>query len=175
MHKEFLQFKEVMQWFLKKTTKISLMQEGRKERRAYMDYRKFDHQYVIRLDRGEDIIEKLKELAAKEQIKLASLSGLGACGKVVAGYFNTKEKAYHEHSWTGDLEIVSLCGTISTKNGEVYTHLHISLSDEKGQVYGGHLNSAIISGTGEIVLTVINGMVEREFSEEIGLNLFQFL
>jgi predicted DNA-binding protein with PD1-like motif len=139
-----------------------------------MDYRRFQNHYIIRLDRGEDIVSKLKELAKIEQIKLATLSGLGACGKVTAGIFDTTNKSYKSYTFEGDFEIVSISGTITTMNGEIYTHFHISVSDENGHVYGGHLNEAIISGTGELVLTVIDGVVEREFSEEIGLNLLKF-
>ena len=37
------------------------------------------------------------------------------------------------------------------------------------------MNEAVISGTGELVLTRIAGEVDRCFDEEIGLNLFRFL
>jgi len=78
------------------------------------------------------------------------------------------------HTWEGDLEIVSIGGNINTMNGETYTHFHISVADEAGNVYGGHLTEAVISGTGELVLTEIEGTVDRKFDEEIGLNLFEF-
>ena len=47
--------------------------------------------------------------------------------------------------------------------------------NERGEVFGGHLNSAVVSATCELVLQVIDGQVERVFDPEIGLNLFQFL
>jgi len=59
-------------------------------------------------------------------------------------------------------------------DGEVYLHLHVTLADETCHVYGGHLNSATISATGEIIIDVIDGSVGRQFSTEIGLNLFEF-
>ena len=71
-------------------------------------------------------------------------------------------------------EIVSIGWNINTMNGETYTHFHISVADESGNVYGGHLTEAVISGTGELVLTEIEGTVDRKFDEEIGLNLFEF-
>lgn len=139
-----------------------------------MDYRKFKNQYVIRLDRGEEIVESLKEIADKENIKLAYLTGIGAVGKVTAGVFDTKEKVFKGHTWEGDLEVVSIGGNINTMNGETYVHFHISAADEQGNVFGGHLQEAVISGTGELVLTEIDGTVDRKFDEEIGLNLFDF-
>lgn len=46
--------------------------------------------------------------------------------------------------------------------------------DENGNAIGGHLNSATVSATCEMIITVIDGTVDRYFDEEIGLNLFQF-
>lgn len=139
-----------------------------------MEYRRFGDQYVIRLDKGEEIVSRLRELAKTEGISLASLTGIGAAGRVTAGVFDTTEKTFKGRTWTGDLEIVSLSGNISRMDGEVYTHFHISVADESGRVWGGHLNEAVISGTGELILTRLDGLVERRFEEEIGLNLFHF-
>ena len=138
-----------------------------------MEYRKYNRDYVIRLDRGDEIVACLRSLAEKEHIRLAYLTGIGAVGTVTAGVFDTKEKVFKGHTWTGDLEIVSIGGNISTMNGEVYTHFHISVADEAGAVFGGHLNEAVISGTGELVLTVIDGETDRAFDSEIGLNLLK--
>ena len=140
-----------------------------------MDYRRFSNSIVIRIDPTEEIVESIKKICNKEDIKAGSFTGLGAADEITVGLFNTKEKKYYSKTFTGDYEITSLVGSVSTMNGETYLHTHINISDSQMNVYGGHLNKAVISGTCEIVLTVIDGQVERKFDETIGLNLFKFL
>lgn len=139
-----------------------------------MDYRKFGNTYIVRMDKGEEILEQVKALALKEGIKLASIQALGAVNDFTVGVFNTAEKKYYANSFQGSYEIVSLTGTIDTMDGEFYCHLHMSAGDGQGHVVGGHLNRAVISATCEMVVTVIPGSVDRVFSPEIGLNLLKF-
>ena len=139
-----------------------------------MDYRRFDNQIVARIDKGEEIIEKIKEIALKENIKLANINALGATNDFTVGVYNVEEKKYYSNEFKGNFEIVSLTGTINTMNDEFYTHIHMSAGNNKGEVFGGHLNSAIVSATCEIIINIINGKVDRNFNKEIGLNLFEF-
>lgn len=139
-----------------------------------MDYRKFNHAIVARIDKGEEILEKIKEIALKEKIKLANVNALGATNDFTVGVFKTDEKKYYSNEFQGNFEIVSLTGTINTMNGEPYIHIHMSAGNDKGEVYGGHLNKAVVSATCEMVINVIDGAVDRYFDEEIGLNLFKF-
>lgn len=139
-----------------------------------MEYRKFENTIVARIDKGEEILEKIKEIAQKEQIKLASIQGIGAVGEATIGVFKTEEKKYYANELKGDFEIVSLTGSINTMKEEFYTHLHMSVGDETGNVFGGHLNKAVVSATCEMVIQIIPGKVDRKYDEEIGLNLFEF-
>ena len=50
----------------------------------------------------------------------------------------------------------------------------MSAGNDKGEVFGGHLNRAVVSATCEMVITVIDGVVDRVKDEETGLNLFNF-
>ena len=139
-----------------------------------MEYKRFGDTIFARLDRGEEILEQLKILALQENIKLASVRGLGAVDEFTVGVFKTDRKQYDANSFTGYFEIVSLTGTITTMDGEYYAHLHKSAGNEKGEVFGGHLNRAMISATCELVIQVVDGTVERRFDPEIGLNVFRF-
>lgn len=139
-----------------------------------MEYRKFNNTIVARIDKGEEILDKIKEIANKENIKLANINALGATNDFTVGVFKTAEKKYYSNNFTGDFEIVSLTGTINTMNGEFYSHIHMSAGNDKGEVFGGHLNRAIVSATCEMVINIIDGTVDRVFNDEIELNLFKF-
>lgn len=139
-----------------------------------MEYKRFGNTIVARIDKGEEILDKVREIALKENIKLASINALGAVSEFTVGVFKTDEKKYYSNEFKGYFEIVSLTGTINTMNDEFYTHLHMSAGDDTGKVFGGHLNRAIVSATCEMVINIIDGRVDRYFDEEIGLNLFKF-
>lgn len=138
-----------------------------------MKYQRFEQTIIVRMDKGEDIVEQVKNVALKENIKLASISALGAINEFTVGVFKTKEKKYYANEFKGDFEIVSLTGTINTMNNEYYSHMHLSAGNAQGQVFGGHLNKAIVSATCEMVIQIIDGEVDRYFDEEVGLNLLK--
>ena len=139
-----------------------------------MEYRRFNNTIVCRIDRGEEILDKIKEVALKENIKLANVNALGATNEFKVGVFKPEEKKYYSNEFKGDFEIVSLTGTINTMNGEFYTHIHMSAGNDKGELFGGHLNKAVVSATCEMIINIIDGVVDRKLDEDIGLNLFKF-
>lgn len=139
-----------------------------------MEYRRFGSSIVARMDRGEDILTQIKELAQKEHIRLASVTALGATNDFTVGVYNVGEKKYHANEFQGNFEIVSLAGTINTMDGAFYTHIHMSAGNDRGEVFGGHLNRAVVSATCEMVIQVIDGEVDRAYDPETGLNLFRF-
>lgn len=139
-----------------------------------MEYRKFGTTYLVRLDPGEEIVEKLLWLAAVENIKVANLNGLGAVDDITLGIYFPQDKQYKANLFHADFEIVSLTGTLTTQNERPYAHLHMAVAEASGRCFGGHLNRAVVSATAEIVINVIDGVVEREPDPQIGLNLMRF-
>ena len=139
-----------------------------------MEYKQVDNKFIVRIDKGEEIVETLKKFCEKNEIKLGLITGIGAANKITVGLFETKTKKYHSKEFVGDYELAPLIGNVSTKDGEVYLHLHVNLSDSEHKSFGGHLNSAVVSATCEVIIDSINGTVDRSFSDEIGLNLYKF-
>jgi predicted DNA-binding protein with PD1-like motif len=140
---------------------------------GYMNYKRFDNKVVIRIDKGEEIIETLKTICKKLDIKLGSIVGIGATDKVTIGLLNTKTKKYQSKEFTGDHEIAPLVGNITLMNGEVYLHLHVTICNVEHKALGGHLTSAVVSAMFEGIIDIIEGQVTREYNDEVGLNLFK--
>ncbi|MCK4330095.1 DNA-binding protein [candidate division WOR-3 bacterium] len=138
-----------------------------------MIYRKFGDKFIVRIDRGEEIVETLKQFCIDQRIKLGSIYGIGATNKVTIGLFEVETKKYHSNELKGNYEIAPLVGNITTMDGEVYLHIHVNLCDYEHRSFGGHLNSAVVSATFECIIDTINGEVDREFDEEIGLNILR--
>ena len=139
-----------------------------------MEYRRFDDHIAVRLDKGEEICARLLEIAEKEQIGAAAISGIGAVSDFVVGLYDPEKKRFGENHFTGYYEVTAITGSLTTKDGAPYLHLHMSCADARGRVFGGHLARATISLTGEIFIRVLNGSIGRAFDEETGLNTFAF-
>ena len=139
-----------------------------------MEFRRFNDTYVVRMDRGEEVMSTLAGLCEKEGIRLASVAAIGAVDRAVVGLYDVSEKVYHKKEFTEPMEIGSLLGTVTEKDSKPYLHLHATLCDAHMQVHGGHVNELRISATCEMVLRLIPGEVGRRPDEVTGLNLFAF-
>ena len=136
-----------------------------------MEYKRIGSRIVCRIDRGEEICEKVKEIAALENIGLASISAIGATCDFEVGAYNVSEKKYYPVSRQGEYEIASLLGNLSRKGGEVYLHLHMVAAGADGCCVGGHLNRAVVSATCEMFIDILDGEGGRKYNPETGLNM----
>lgn len=59
-----------------------------------MEYQGFGPHVIFRMDPGEELLEQLTAVAEMEQIRLASVSGLGAVNDFTVGVYQTDEKQY---------------------------------------------------------------------------------
>lgn len=139
-----------------------------------MEYKRLQDCIVVRMDVGDEILACLMAVCQKERVQLATISGLGAVNEVELGLFDPAEKQYYGNQFARNMEVVSFAGNVTTLDGEVYLHCHMSVADAEGAVVGGHLKRAVISATGEFFILPLSGSVQRRFSDEVGLNLLAF-
>ena len=86
---------------------------------------------AIHLGPGADLRKSLEELAQQQQAEGFVLSIVGNLSRVAFACPGSDQPTV----LTGELEIISLQGTISPQG----VHLHLSFSDGECQVWGGHL------------------------------------
>lgn len=121
--------------------------------------------HCIRLKRGEDLLDSIKELCRVKNIRAGIvLSGVGciSSGRVRdASGVNIREITEH-------CEIVSLNGTVSARR----CHVHIALSKEDLSTIGGHLCAGcIINTTCELVIAELPGIeFDVEADAQTGYN-----
>ena len=93
-----------------------------------MEFKRFGSKYIVRLDKGEEIVTSITELVKSENISLGRVSGIGAVNKVTIGLFEVDTKEYHKEELVGDFEILNLSGNISQMDAKEYLHFHIGTS-----------------------------------------------
>ena len=136
-----------------------------------MEYKRIEDKIVFRLEIGDRLMESAQNISADENIKLASINGIGACSKIEMGYIDLSIKEYVFKTFEGNMEILHATGNITLKDGEPFPHIHISVADDACKAFGGHLNEATISATFEGVMQIIDHEIHREFNEDLGLAL----
>jgi len=140
-----------------------------------MEYRRFENDCVLRLDRGEEVLEGIKKLCEQEHIRLAAVTGIGAAREAEIGIFDPEQRKFIPTKLIGAYEIASCTGNVTQMDGKIYIHLHAVLGNEiTGECHAGHLSRCVIGLTGELFLHVIDGEVDRLYSSETGLNQFLF-
>ena len=139
-----------------------------------MEYKVYEDKILVRLDKGDEITKSLLDVAKREGVSLASVSGIGATDDFEVGVFDLERSDYEHFRFVGNHEIVALVGNVTTKDGAPYLHLHITCAGEGGKIVGGHLFRANVSLTAEIFVTKGAGCAGRLRDEALGINKIRF-
>ena len=129
--------------------------------------------FMCKLKCEADLLEEITRICVDKNIHLGRVEALGAVKKARLGYYNQKEREYHFYELDQTLEITSLVGNVSIKDGAPIVHAHVTFSDEDGHAYGGHLAPGTIVFACEIVIQVLDDpKFERRLDQETGLPLW---
>jgi predicted DNA-binding protein with PD1-like motif len=170
--------KVIIPWFRNKSNKISYTRFYGldlatdivivKEMQSFYD----DRQYVLVLEKGDSLFEKLQEFVNEHSFKGAWLQGLGAALDLELGYYDLAAQEYHWKQFAGIYEITGLQGNIVLDSaGKPLFHLHGTFSDQNYHVIGGHVRQLTVGGTCELFIKEVAMDMSRTHDAQTGLNL----
>ncbi len=130
--------------------------------------------FIGKLSHGMDLLEEMTALCIKENITLGRIEGIGAVQKARVGYYNQEAREYQYMEFNSHLEITNLMGNVSIKDNKPFVHAHITLADEKGNAFGGHLAQGTVIFACEIIVHACEGAeLIRSYDDVTGLPLWQ--
>jgi predicted DNA-binding protein with PD1-like motif len=138
-----------------------------------MKYRAAGEQFVLALERGEEVIATLTQFAREQGLAAAFFQGLGAVERVQIGYYDLGTKQYFFRSEPGVFEVASMTGNVALVDGAPFVHCHAVLSrcDESCACIGAHIKEAFVAVTLEVLLQPLRTEVNRTLNDAIGLKL----
>lgn len=116
---------------------------------------------ISRLEPGEDLKEGINNIIYQNIIK----SGIIICIVGSLNYATFRMADEKLKTFNGPFEIICAQGTISTGG----IHVHMAISDEEGNIIGGHLKEGcIINTTAEICILKSDLSLKRVFDPKTG-------
>jgi hypothetical protein len=116
---------------------------------------------LLRFDRGEPFPAALKDYCVQRGLESGVvLCGIGMLENTTIGRYDGTE--YARTVLADSLEVLSLQGNVSMKEGEPFIHLHVSLADHDFTARGGHLFEATVSMVIELAIAGMTpGLVRK--------------
>jgi len=126
-----------------------------------------------RLNKGEDLLAELKRVCRENGITRGSVQVIGAMERAELGYYHQDKREYESFPIEQHVEILAGVGNVSFLDGEIFVHLHLTLSDKECKCLGGHAMEGNIIFAAEAVITEIPGeALTRVYDEPTGLKLW---
>jgi predicted DNA-binding protein with PD1-like motif len=130
-----------------------------------------DKTYALVFQQGDEVMDGLRSFAVDYAISAAQFSAIGAFSQVELAYFDWETRQYQSHTFSEQMEVLSLLGTVSVKDDQPTVHAHIVLGLRDFTVRGGHLMKGVVRPTLEIVLSEAPRSLRRKYDPQSGLSL----
>jgi len=140
-----------------------------------------DATVVARLDYGADLLDAIAALAEEHAVHVGEFCAIGALQRGRLSFYDQltpdpRQRTYGAIELEEPVEIVSLLGTVSVRDGRPAIHAHACLADAEGRCFGGHVEHGCAVFACELVLDRLEGpALERGYDEVTGLWLWQAL
>jgi predicted DNA-binding protein with PD1-like motif len=127
--------------------------------------------YAIALETNDEAVAGLAEFVRDQAVEAASITAIGAFKRAVLGYFEWQSKQYKKIPVDEQVEVLSLIGDVAVAEGKPTLHIHAVLGKSDGSVVGGHLLSAEVRPTLEVIITQSPSYLRKAKDPETGLAL----
>lgn len=127
-------------------------------------------EFAYRLKKKDDLKKSIEQLCREKKIDTAViLSGVGSLIQANIRLADPRNTRFSVR----DYEIVSLTGTVSRGK----CHIHISIADDTGACYGGHLlEGCLVNTTCELVIGILEEYESRrDFDYDTGYDEIVFM
>lgn len=132
------------------------------------------YNYIVRLEKGEKVVESLNKLAKEKKLPSCWIQGLGGAMNAEVGFYDLANQTYNWRIINELMEVLSIQGNLTWAGDEPAFHLHGSFSKPDLSVIGGHIREITVSGTCEIFLHRWYGKnLTKSIDPNTGLKLLQ--
>lgn len=129
--------------------------------------------FVVILDTGDEILSSLKHLAQTKHLAGSSFKAIGALSNVELGSFNWESKKYRTAVKLAErVELLSLIGDVALKDNAADSRPPCHRA-QGSTVHGGHLLSATVRPTCEIVITESLQHLQKQIDPDSGIALIR--
>lgn len=130
--------------------------------------------YIVVLDLDDDVLERLAAFFTSEGIAAAKFYGIGGFRRATLAYYDMEAKRYLPIEVDEQVEVVSMIGNVAIYQEAPRIHAHCAVGHRDGHMTGGHLLSAIVRPTLELVVEEIVSELRRTDRPDIGIPLLDF-
>ncbi len=100
--------------------------------------------FLCSLDHDAEIVASITNLAERLGVEVGAVAAVGALKRAEIGYYDQEDHEYRAIEIDRPMEIASLIGNLSIRDGKPFLHAHATLADSEGKLLGGHLTSGTI-------------------------------
>lgn len=136
-----------------------------------MVFTKVDDGYLVRLDKGELIVNTLTQFCMDKKIESGMVTGVGGALWAELAFYDLDQRAYEYEKHDELLEITNITGSIALVSSKPSLHLHATMADNNNHCYGGHLKEAETAATVEIYIRIFSKPINRTHNEAVGLKI----
>lgn len=122
-------------------------------------------------DSGEEVMENLVRFVRDQNVNAARFTAIGAFSEATLGYFDMERKDYLRIAVNEQVEVLSLIGDVALEKENPKIHAHVVVGKRDGTAHGGHLLSARVRPTLEVILVQSPSFLKRTYRPEVGLAL----